>query len=113
MLLTITEKAKQKFQEQLKKRGHGIGVKIATRPSGCSGLSYYMEYVDEYPKIGSENYSVFYKNVDDPKIIVFEKDYVYLNGLEVDYVKKGLNEGFEFHNPNSRGDCGCGESFRV
>jgi iron-sulfur cluster assembly protein len=33
--------------------------------------------------------------------------------LTVDYVRQGLNEGFEFSNPNSKGECGCGESFRV
>lgn len=113
MHLKITEVAKKKFQEQLKKRGHGVGIKIATRPSGCSGLSYIIEYLDAYPKAGTENYAVFYTDVNDAKIFVYEKDYVYLDGMEVDYVKKGLNEGFEFHNPNSKGDCGCGESFRV
>jgi iron-sulfur cluster assembly protein len=32
----------------------------------------------------------------------------------VDYVKtNGLNEGFEFNNPNVKNMCGCGESFTV
>ena len=60
MLLTITEPAKQKFQEQLQKRGHGVGVKIATKTTGCSGLGYVMEYIDEWPKAGVEDYSMFY-----------------------------------------------------
>jgi iron-sulfur cluster assembly protein len=111
MILKITDIAKEKFQEQIKKRGHGVGVRIATRPSGCNGLSYYMEYVDNPPKPGTEDFSVFYAG--DTNIYILGEDYPYLDGMEVDYVKKGLNEGFEFHNPNSRGDCGCGESFRV
>ena len=113
MLIKITDIAKEKFQEQLKKRGHGVGIKIATRPSGCSGLSYIIEYLDAYPKAGTENYAVFYTDVNDAKIFVYEKDYVYLDGMEVDYVRQGLNEGFEFNNPNERDRCGCGISFRV
>ena len=113
MHLKITDIAKEKFQEQLKKRGHGVGIKIATRPSGCSGLSYIIEYLDAYPKAGTENYAVFYTDVNDAKIFVYEKDYPYLDGMEVDYVRQGLNEGFEFNNPNERDRCGCGESFRV
>lgn len=113
MLIKITDIAKEKFQEQLKKRGHGVGIKIATRPSGCSGLSYIIEYLDAYPKAGTENYAVFYTDVNDAKIFVYEKDYPYLDGMEVDYVRQGLNEGFEFNNPNERDRCGCGESFRV
>ena len=113
MLIKITDIAKEKFQEQLKKRGHGVGIKIATRPSGCSGLSYIIEYLDAYPKAGTENYAVFYTDVNDAKIFVYEKDYVYLDGMEVDYVRQGLNEGFEFSNPNERDRCGCGISFRV
>jgi len=112
MLLTITEKAKQKFQEQLEKRGHGVGVKIATKTTGCSGLGYVMEYIDEWPKAGVEDYSMFYAG-GDARIFVMGRDYPYLNGLEIDYVRQGLNEGFEFHNPNERDRCGCGESFRV
>jgi iron-sulfur cluster assembly protein len=36
-----------------------------------------------------------------------------MNGMEIDYVRQGLNEGFNFVNPNERDRCGCGESFRV
>jgi len=46
-------------------------------------------------------------------VLVNQKDDVYLNNMTVDYVRQGLNEGFEFSNPNERDRCGCGESFRV
>jgi len=46
-------------------------------------------------------------------VIVDQKSLVYLDGTEVDFVREGLNEGFEFKNPNQKGECGCGESFTV
>jgi iron-sulfur cluster assembly protein len=36
-----------------------------------------------------------------------------IDGTEVDFVKQGLNEAFKFRNPNTKGECGCGESFTV
>jgi iron-sulfur cluster assembly protein len=32
---------------------------------------------------------------------------------ELDFVREGLNEGFQFNNPREKDRCGCGESFRV
>jgi iron-sulfur cluster assembly protein len=46
-------------------------------------------------------------------VVVDKKSDVYLKGMTIDYVREGLNEGFEFRNPNERDRCGCGESFRV
>ena len=46
-------------------------------------------------------------------VLVDKKYEVYLKNITVDYVRQGLNEGFEFQNPNERDRCGCGESFRV
>ena len=46
-------------------------------------------------------------------VFVDPKSMVYIDGTEMDYVKKGLTEGFEFKNPNVQGECGCGESFTV
>jgi len=47
------------------------------------------------------------------KVVVDPKSLVYLNGIELDYVKEGLNEGFKYNNPNVKESCGCGESFHV
>ena len=46
-------------------------------------------------------------------VLVDAKSLVYLTGLTVDWVRNGLNEGFDFINPNERDRCGCGESFRI
>ena len=83
----------------------GLGVKT----TGCSGLAYVLEYVKEYTsEVGVTNYAQ-----DGFVVLVGVKDDVYLKNMTVDYVRQGLNEGFEFSNPNERDRCGCGESFRV
>lgn len=107
-MITLTEAAVQHTKEFLEKRGKGIGIRIGTKRNGCSGLAYVLEYVDQEP----EEF-IFQFDNDGIKVFVDPKDYVYLNGLKMDYVKKGLNQGFEFTNPNESGRCGCGESFSV
>jgi iron-sulfur cluster assembly protein len=47
------------------------------------------------------------------KVVVDRKSLVFLDGTEVDFAKVGLNEGFQFKNPNAKDACGCGESFTI
>ena len=90
-------------------RNKGVGIRLGVRTTGCSGLAYTLEYVDEYKvEPGTINYAQ-----KDFVILVDQKHDVYLQGLTLDYVRNGLNEGFEFINPNERDRCGCGESFRI
>ncbi len=106
-MVELTTEAHTRIQRNLEKRGKGLGVRIGVRTTGCSGLAYVLEYVDE-PK---EDDIVFEKSGFN--VYVDPKSHVYIDGLTVEYVRKGLNEGFEFTNPNERDRCGCGESFRV
>jgi len=106
-MITLTDQASKKIQQQLSKRGKGVGLRVAVKTTGCSGLAYVLEYVDEP---NSEDQCV---DCNGCKVFVDPKSYAYLTGLEIDYVRNGLNEGFEFNNPNERDRCGCGESFRV
>ena len=108
-MINFTEPAIEKVKTQLKKRGKGVGIRIGVKTTGCSGLAYVLEYVDkiEY-EAGVTNYAQ-----PDFALLVDAKSEVYLKGLTVDWVRNGLNEGFEFRNPNERDKCGCGESFRV
>jgi iron-sulfur cluster assembly protein len=108
-MITITEKASNKIKQIITKRGKGLGIRIGVKTTGCSGLAYVLEYVDEY------NYDESIINYAQPNFIVLvdKKHDVYLKNMIVDYVRNGLNEGFEFSNPNERDRCGCGESFRV
>lgn len=108
MALTLTETAADRIYAFLENRGKGVGVRLAVKTTGCSGMAYVVEFVDEINKIEDE---VFESH--GVKIIVDKKSLVYIDGTEMDFVKEGLNEGFEFNNPNEKDSCGCGESFTV
>ena len=108
-MITVTDTAAKKIKLPLSKRGRGIGIRIGVKTTGCSGLAYVLEFVDSYEaEVGVTNYAQ-----QDFALLVDAKSEVYLKGLTVDWVRNGLNEGFEFLNPNERDKCGCGESFRV
>lgn len=106
-MITVTSTASKKIQANLAKRGRGIGIRVGIRTTGCSGLAYVLEYVDE-PWEGSTSF--FHNGFS---VVVDNKDLPIVDGIEIDYVRQGLNEGFEFNNPNEKDRCGCGESFRI
>ena len=106
-MISVTEIAAKKIVANLTKRGQGVGIRLGVRTTGCSGLAYVLEYVDA---VNAEDITV---KQDGFVVVVDPKSSAYLNGVEVDYVRQGLNEGFEFTNPLERDRCGCGESFRV
>lgn len=107
-MISLTDTARTKIQRLLDKRG-GVGIRLAVKTTGCSGLAYVLEYVDEHT---ADDATINYAQPDF-SVIVDKRHEVYLSGMTVDYVRQGLNEGFEFSNPNERDRCGCGESFRV
>ncbi len=106
-MINVTEIAARKIKQNLSRRGSGIGIRIGTRTTGCSGLAYVLEYVDQ-PAATDQ---VF--DADAFKIVVDPQSLHIVDGITVDYVRQGLNEGFEFVNPKEKDRCGCGESFRV
>ena len=107
-MISLTDTARNKIQKLVTAKGYA-GIRLGVKTTGCSGLAYVLEYVKEYT---DEPYTI---NYAQPGFVVLvnQKDDVYLRGMTVDYVRQGLNEGFEFSNPNERDRCGCGESFRV
>ena len=108
-MITVTDTASKRIKQTLVKRGKGVGIRIGVKTTGCSGLAYVLEYVDIYEaEVGVTNFAH-----DGFVVLVDAKSLAYLNGLTMDWVRNGLNEGFDFVNPNSKGECGCGESFRV
>ena len=108
-MIIVTETASKKIKQNLAKRGTGVGIRVGVKTTGCSGLAYVLEYVDFYtPEDGITNF-----DQTDFVLLVDSKSLVYLNGLTMDWVRNGLNEGFDFINPNEKDRCGCGESFRV
>jgi iron-sulfur cluster assembly protein len=107
MAITLTETAASRVKSFLENRGHGVGLRLGVKTTGCSGMAYVIEYADdiEAGDVVFEDHGV--------KVIVNPKSLVYLDGTELDYAREGLNEGFRFNNPNVKDMCGCGESFNV
>ena len=106
-MISLTDDAARKITQTIQRRGHGIGIRVGVRTTGCSGLAYVLEYVDTAQP---EDICIDCANC---KLFVDPKSCAYLQGMTIDYVRNGLNEGFEFLNPNVRDKCGCGESFRI
>ena len=107
MAITMTSAAEQHVLKHLEHRATGVGIRLGVRTTGCSGLSYVLEFVDA----AADEDKIF--EFDDFKLLIDPKSLLYLDGTELDYIKEGLNEGFEFKNPNVKDECGCGESFHV
>ena len=106
-MITITENAAKHINGYLTKRGKGLGVRLGVKTSGCSGMAYNLEFVDEV----NEDDLIFEEH--GARVYIDPKSLVYLDGTQVDYTKEGLQEGFKFKNPNVKDSCGCGESFHV
>lgn len=106
-MISLTDTAAKKIKQQLVKRGKGLGIRLGVKTTGCSGLAYIMEFVDEAKPEDQ------YFDCQGCSIFVDPKACPYLKGMTIDYVRNGLNEGFDFKNPNEKDRCGCGESFRV
>lgn len=107
MAITLSEPAIERVKHFLDNRGSGVGVRVGVTTTGCSGLAYLIEFVDQ---INADDETFVQDGIS---IIIDKKSLVYLDGTEVDFIREGLNEGFEFKNPNQKGACGCGESFTV
>ncbi len=107
MSITLTEKAANQIAKQLEKRGKGLGLSLGVKKAGCSGFAYVVNYADE---VGEDD-RVFEQH--GVKVIVKAGDLEFLDGVEVDYTREGINEAFRFNNPKAKGTCGCGESFTV
>jgi iron-sulfur cluster assembly protein len=107
MAITLTEQAAKHVQNYIAKRGKGVGLRLAVRTTGCSGLAYVLEFADDTTAgdAAFESHGV--------KVFVDAKSLAYIDGTELDYAREGLNEGFKFNNPNVKDACGCGESFNV
>jgi iron-sulfur cluster assembly protein len=108
-MISLTETAAKKIKLTLEKRGKGIGIRVGVKTTGCSGLAYVLEYVDHAPVTRDQ----FVYESHGVKVWIDGRSVSYVNGVEMDWVRNGLNEGFEFKNPNERDRCGCGESFRI
>ena len=107
MAVRLTQSAAKQVKRQLDARGKGVGLRLGVKKSGCSGFSYTIDFADSVGPVDQvfEGHGV--------KVIVNTEYIKFLDGLELDYRKDGINEAFHFNNPNVKESCGCGESFSV
>jgi iron-sulfur cluster assembly protein len=107
MSISLTESAATRIRTFLAARGHGIGLRLGVRKTGCSGFAYVVNYAD-----AQQDDDVVFED-QGVRVFVDPGSLKLIDGTEVDFVKQGLNEAFRFRNPNVKGECGCGESFSV
>jgi iron-sulfur cluster assembly protein len=107
MAVSLTDSAVKRVKTYLHKRGHGVGLRIGVKRTGCSGYAYVIDYADSV-----ESDDVVFDE-SGLKVIVDHESLDLIDGTEVDFVKEGLVEAFKFRNPNVKGECGCGESFNI
>ena len=107
MAIVLTENAAERVRGYLQRRGHGVGLRLGIKKTGCSGYAYVIDYADS---IDADDVVFEERGV---RVVVDNASLKLIDGTQVDFVKEGINEAFKFRNPNVRGECGCGESFSV
>ncbi len=106
-MITLTPAAAGRIREQIARRGHGLGIRLAVRKAGCSGWAYHVEYADE-ARADDHRFEA-----EGAAVYVPEACLAALQGTTVDFVGDGFNQRWSFANPNAEADCGCGESFAL
>ena len=107
MSISLTPSAADRVRSHLARRGRGLGLRLSIKETGCSGYSYVIDYADA----AHPDDVVF----EDQGVTVYvdRESFPVLDGTRVDFVRQGLNESFQFQNPNVKAECGCGESFTI
>ncbi len=105
-MITLTETAQKRIRGFLNHRGKGLGIRLGLKKTGCSGWAYVLEYADSI--LDTDEVLEF----NQFKVLIDKKALPALDGMTVDYVKENMSEGFKFHNPQEKSQCGCGESFQ-
>lgn len=107
MMFTLTESAAKHVQAMLARHASAKALRVGVKPSGCTGFGYVVDYAEaiDAADMVFEQYGV--------KVVVDQKSLPFLNNIEIDFIRDGLNQRFDFRNPNATATCGCGESFAV
>lgn len=107
MNIQLTPRAVEHVRRRLRGQEHAVGLRLGVRPSGCSGFSYTVGVAEA---VGADDQAF---QVEELTVVVDRQSLPFLEGMEVDFVREGLNERLTFRNPNVKEQCGCGESFAV
>ena len=103
-MITLTDSAVSKLSTLIT---GSRKLRVLVKGTGCSGMAYTIEFADAI----EDSDEVF--EDQGVTVIIAPKSLLYLSGIELDFTREGLNEGFKFNNPNEKDRCGCGESFTV
>ena len=107
MSISLTASAAERVRSHLHSRGHGLGLRLGVKETGCSGFAYVVEYAD-----ATQPDDLMFET-QGVRVYVDRSNLAFLDGTCIDFVRQGLNESFRFDNPNVKAECGCGESFTV
>ncbi len=107
MSVSLTEPAADRVKQFLRERGRGVGLRVGVKPSGCSGFAYIVDFADsvEDDDLVFESFGV--------SVLIDPDSLLKIDGTQIDFKRDGINEGFQYNNPNVKNLCGCGESFGV
>ncbi|MFH1575301.1 MAG: iron-sulfur cluster assembly accessory protein [Acidobacteriota bacterium] len=106
-MITLTQPAVEKVKSIMAERQEGGGLRIAVIGGGCSGFQYQMS-LDQQVAVDDQ-----VVEQDGLKLFVDSRSMLFLHGTKIDFVDGLSGSGFKFENPNSKGSCGCGESFHA
>ena len=104
MAVILTDVASTRIKKFMVEQKNAIGLRLGIRQSGCSGYAYIIEYINE-----TNDDDVIFEE-KGVKVVIASDSLSFLDGLELDYGKEGINESFIFNNPNAKAVCGCGDS---
>ena len=107
MAITLSTAAAERVKHFLAERGHGLGLRVGVKRTGCSGFAYVVDLTDAV----KADDRVFESN--GITVVVDAKSLPYLDGTSIDFTRDGINESFRYDNPNVKSLCGCGESFGI
>ena len=105
MAISLTPAAAERVKSFIASRGKGLGLRLGVRKTGCSGFAYVVNYADDPAA------ATWFSRTRASRCSSIPESLPLINGTTVDFVKQGLNEAFRFHNPNIKGECGCGRVF--
>ncbi len=109
MPVALTETAAKEIHKILADQGlkqDSTSLRVGVKGGGCSGFTYTLDLTEEARSEADEEL-----NSHGIRILVDNKSYLYLDGVEIDFKDEIMGRGFVFKNPNATSTCGCGSSF--
>ncbi len=107
MAISLTPAAAERIRHFMLKQPSALGLRLGIKVNGCSGYAYQVELAEHV----NDDDQVFESH--GVKVLVDAKSIEVVDGTEIGYSSKGLNQGFDYHNPKVKSLCGCGESFGI